>query len=470
MLFIATLVVAVALPAVWAGAPTGTSPNDPLMVTGAPQTIAPNTALWFYFDYVTDRGRPQALVALDDNGAPNMQLAIYTPDEATAWLRDASDPAAAPVAYGTVLLDTAYETVAHDLYWQGGFNLSGRYFAVVTNHNATPVSFGLTITGDTVQTVPPPTPTPSPTLFVPLTVTPVPTGTVPGKFLFEDSTGGLIYTVSDNGATPVAVSRGIDPSWSPDGKQIVFARWDNTAPGIYLANADGSNERIVFTTPRARWPHLSPDGTQVVFSQQKKETPQVWKLGVIDLATGALTEPQCTQLCYTPTWSPDNQTITYLDPGTGILSTNKTSGPPWIVYGAHGLYWDTSKNAAMPILHLPPTASAATSPDGSRSAFMMFAQDHWDINWVSTAGGSEVGVTKQDVLLYTFFGKVVNNVAPVWSPDGKQILFMADRNGKWEFYTLNPDGSNLRQVLKNVTDAVTIQYSFQNEHIVDWAK
>lgn len=470
IVFVVTLFAAFALPAVFAGAPTGKGPNDPLMVTGAAQTIAPNTSLWFYFDYTTDRGRPKATVALDANGAQNIKLAIYTPDQAIAWLRDSTDPAAAPVAYGTVLLDTAYETVAHDLYWAGGFNTSGRYFAVVTNNNATPISFLLTIAGDTVQTAPPPTPVPSPTLFVPITVTPVPTGTIQGKFLFEDSTGGLIYTASGDGSKPVAVSRGIDPSWSPDGKKIVFARWDNSAPGVYIANADGSNEQIVFTTPRARWPHLSPDGTQVLFSQQKKETPPVWRLGVVDLATGSLTEPQCTQLCFTPTWSPDGRTITYIDPGDGIMATDKTSGAPWTVFGPHGLYWDTSKNAAMPILHLPPIASSMTSPDGNRVAFMMFAQDHWDINWVSAAGGSEVGVTKQDVILYTFFGIKINNVAPVWSPDGKQILFMADRNGKWEFFTANPDGSNLQQVLKNVSDSISIRYDFQNEHLIDWVK
>ena len=98
IVFVVTLFAAFALPAVFASTPTGSSPNDPLMVTGASQTIAPNTSLWFYFDYTTDRSRPKAMAALDANGAQNIKLAIYTPDQAMAWLRDSTDPAAAPVA------------------------------------------------------------------------------------------------------------------------------------------------------------------------------------------------------------------------------------------------------------------------------------------------------------------------------------------------------------------------------------
>ena len=475
-------IVALAVPAVFAGTATGGSPNDPLMVTGTSQTIQPNSSLWFYFDYTpstgapsfggrfgrSPSGKPLANVTVDANGVGGLALAIYTPDQAKNWLNDQTTQ---PVGRGTPFVDVLSDTVTHDLYWSGGFNVAGRYFAVVTNNNSTPVSFMLTIEGDTVITTPLPTPTPEPTLFVPITVTPVPTGTIQGKFVFADAIGGTIYTVQGDSAKPVAVSHGIDPSWSPDGKQIVFARWDNAAPGVYVANADGSNEHIVFTSPRVRSPRMSPDGTQIVFSQQKKDWPNaVWKLGVVDLATGTLTEPQCSKLCYSPSWGPDGQTIYFNDPGIGVLATNKTSGAPWVVLGPNGMYWDTTKNAAMPIEHLPPTDSTMISPDGSRVAFMMAAQDHWDINYVSANGGSQIGVTQQDIMLYTFFNVRISSVSPTWSPDGKQILFMSDRTGKWQFYTINPDGTNLQQVLKNITDSVNINYGYQMERVVDWVK
>ncbi len=81
-------------------------------------------------------------------------------------------------------------------------------------------------------------------------------------------------------------------------------------------------------------------------------------------------------------------------------------------------------------------------------------------------GGDVHAVTWRDPLA----SEVVNNVAPTWSPDSKQILFLSDRNGKWEFFAANPDGSNLRQVLKNLTDVQPIQYNFSNERVIDWAQ
>ena len=182
-------------------------------------------------------------------------MAIYTPAQGKDWL---NDPSIDPVGLGTPYYDTTYDTqsVAHDLYWAGGFNTSGRYLIAITNSKSVPVIFRLTITGDTVTLYPEPTPIPSPTLMVPITVTPVPTTTIQGKILFQTSLGGDIYTVNGDGSNPkgtfslTRVSYGIDPAWSPDGKQITFARWDNTAPGVYIANADGSNAQLVFSTPR----------------------------------------------------------------------------------------------------------------------------------------------------------------------------------------------------------------------------
>ncbi len=459
----------------YADGPTGAGPTDPMMVPESGSTIAAQTTRWFYFDYTTEKMRSRgrggagtrvpASVTLDAPGIDGITFAIYTPTQAQDWLRD---PTTAPVGRGTPYTDTSNGLITHNAYWAGGFNVSGRYLIAVTNINAAQVAFLLTVDGESVLLYPVVEPSPTPTLYVPFAAPVIPTGTVAGKILFETATGGDIYTVNGDGSGLQRLTHGIDPSWSPDGKQIVFARWDNTNPGLFLANADGSNERLLFGANRVRWPRMSSDGKYVVFSQDKTqvETKRVWKLGMVEVATGKLTEPQCGQLCYQPSWGTDGATVYYADPDRAVMATNVFKGSPWLI-GPTGSYWDGSM--ARPIVNWPPIQDTEVSPDGQRIVYSIQAHDRWEVNIVSVYGGGGAGVTAPDDWAY-FSGTVVHNVAPTWSPDGKQILFLSDRHGKWEFFVANADGSGVTQVLKNVTDQISLKFDYENERLMDWSQ
>jgi Tol biopolymer transport system component len=169
-----------------------------------------------------------------------------------------------------------------------------------------------------------------------------------------------------------------------------------------------------------------------------------------------------------PSWSKDSTTIVYTDPGVGIMSTSILGGSASLVMGPSGTYWDSTKNAPMPILYMPPIQDSELSPDSTRVAYSQQAHDRWEVNVVNADGNNQAAVTSPDPILSILFDQVVHNVAPTWSPDGKQILFLSDRNGKWEFFVGNPDGSNVRQVLKNVTDQVTVRFTYENERTMDW--
>ncbi|MCL4394366.1 MAG: hypothetical protein M1482_06100 [Chloroflexi bacterium] len=443
--------------AVFAAGPTGAGPNDALLGTDAWQTLAPNASLWFAFDYSGDRSRIWA--SLDDNAASNVVLAIFTPAQAQAWL---NDPKTAPVGYGTKPGAGTSDAV-HDLVWMGTFNAPGRYFAVVTNNNSTPVSFRLLIHGDSTQYGPTMTPTPRPVIANPF-ATPVPQGTLQGRLIFQVASGSNIYTVNGDGTNLTRITYGMDPAWSPDGKHITFARWDASA-GVFTANADGTNEQEIFGVYKPLSPQWSPDGTRIAYVSQKGGTlddkkicfytmcfnivaDPHWKIGVIDLDTRTLTEPRCSYHCFSPTWSTDNHTIAFADATFGILTTDTlTSADPVTIF---------SQN--------PAVQSTLYSPDGSKIAFQVRQANHWEINVMNADGSFVTPVTFAD----PFASTPVNNVAPRWSPDGKQILFLSDRNGKWEFFVVNVDGTGLKQVLKNVTDLLPIWYNNSNERVVDW--
>ncbi len=454
VLFTAAVLVS---PQVFAAPPTGAGPDDPLYTTGTWQSLTPNASVWFYFDYPGDKSKVE--VDLDANGVGQVGFSIYTPALATAWKQD---PTTKPVGIGTPP-GTNSASASHDLVWLGGFNAGGRYFVRVTNNNPAPITFRLFISGTNITTLP--TPSPTPTFFLPNPLaTPVPTGNIPGRLLFMDGSGGVAYTVNGDGTNLQAGPTGVlDPSWSPDGKKIAFSRWAEPA-GLFVSNVDGSDEQMVFRGEQILSPEWSPDGSLIVFTRKAGGggqdrsicfhgscftllADQHWKLGVWNLGTNALTEPKCSNHCFSPTWSPDGRTIAYADAEFGILKTDLTNDPEYNVFTDN-----------------PDVMSPSYSPDGSKIVFMVKQSDHWEINVMNSDGSNVIPVTFADPLSFT----PVNNVAPTWSPDGKKILFLSDRPGKWQFYVVNVDGTGLLQVLKSVTDRMIIYYNFSNERMVEW--
>ena len=56
--------------------------------------------------------------------------------------------------------------------------------------------------------------------------------------------------------------RGLDPSWSPDGRQIAFSTFSQ----IYVMDADGSNQQPLTSSSVSKFgPSWSPDGRQIAF-------------------------------------------------------------------------------------------------------------------------------------------------------------------------------------------------------------
>jgi TolB protein len=310
------------------------------------------------------------------------------------------------------------------------------------------------------------TPTPGITLVNPY-ATKVAQGTITGRVVFQDASGGKIFSVNSDGTNLTQIERGLDPAVSPNGQRLAFTRWDQP-DGVYVANIDGSNEKQVFAAPKAMSPQWSPDGTKLVFTRldggiQDDKTicffkdfcytfvaDPHFKIGVLDAtADYKLSEPKCSNHCFSPTWSSDNHTLAYADGTFGILATDTTpnAGP------AYNLYTQNTN-----------VQSTRFSPDGTKIAFQARGSNTWNIYVMNADGSNITAVTRDDPLGFTSF----NSVAPAWSPDGKQLLFLSDRNKKWEFYAVNLDGTNLRQVLKDVTDKTPLTYNFSNERVANW--
>jgi len=188
----------------------------------------------------------------------------------------------------------------------------------------------------------------------------------------------------------------VPSAWSPDGKRIAFEGWDNSDPsrnGIYSARASDLSD-LVRITDRPGLPHdspldYSPDGMQLVFYRAERAEPDF----PIDIG-GSL-------------W---------------VVNVDGTD--------AHELQTGDVR----------PSWNARWSPDGSTIVFAEERLRATGALWTIRPDGTDLTMVFADP-----DGRFAR--APVWSPDGSQIMFYLHptsdnfQHDANEIYVVNADGS-----------------------------
>lgn len=430
----------------------GTGPADAFIPTGATMTAPPNSQTWFKFH---ESGNGKLITAyLDANHQTGIFFRVYTPDSIAQWISQ----------NGLHAVGVSSRTPGHDQTWLGRFTFEGTYYLVVENSTAFPIDYQLNVKGDGVTTVVviQPTPTPLPNPFE--THVPVGTLTGSGKIVFQESSGGNIYTVNTDGSNLQRVTFGLDPALSPDGTKIAFVR-QGPVPGLFVVNADGSSERNLFGGTQIRSPSWASND-EIVYSSIRKE------IAGVEICFGS----RCFNTGDVTRWglyvyNLQNYTIRdVITPPTGgmVPSVNRVLGKIAFMNPEKGLMLTTLANDVVPNL-IDDDLSINTptmSADGSRLTYMVRQPPSWQVVVAVWDGTNPTLLTKNDPLSFEHF----DNVAPTFSPDGQEILFLSNRNGKWEFFAIEADGTNERQVLKNVTDAIDLRYNYSAERVASWVK
>ncbi len=137
--------------------------------------------------------------------------------------------------------------------------------------------------------------------------------------IYQSDCGGSydLYLVTVDGNNPQALTATVDrderePEFSPDGTAIAFrvntaGNGRNADGALWVMDADGANARGLGVSGRA--PSWSPDGRSLVYMSEQQSN---WEIYIYNFAEGQsyrLTD--CSANCRFPTWSPDGQAVAY---------------------------------------------------------------------------------------------------------------------------------------------------------------
>lgn len=208
------------------------------------------------------------------------------------------------------------------------------------------------------------------------------------------------------------LSGATDPQISPDGAKIVYVRssadvmTDKAVPTLWLVDTATGAEQPLVTGPGAHSsPRWSPDGKRIAYvSADGSSGPQLY---VMWLATGS--SAKVTGLPDSPgsiAWSPDGKQIAYTlrVPGEGMKLGSQPAGKP------DGAKWAEPLEVIDRVTY---------RYDGGG-----YAQPGFDHVFVVSADG---GAARQ-----LTFGQWDDGGPLSWSPDGRRILFSANRRPDWE--------------------------------------
>ena len=241
-----------------------------------------------------------------------------------------------------------------------------------------------------------------------------------------------------------------DPAWSPDGRSLAFA---NLATGtIWICEATGSNPRQLTQEPRFPYfvhsqPAYSRDGRQVAFLL-RRGGPYA-ELYVIEVATGkmqALTEDHA--LALSPVWSPGDEFIYFASSRGGALNLWRIparGGQPEQVTASQG-----------------DDAELDLSADGQR---LVFSTYRVHANLAELAIDPKAGLSGSKWLTSEV---ARNELAPVYSPDGKRIAYFTNRKGAENeaIWVMEADGSNPVQVVEDERVNILPRWSGDSQSLV----
>jgi len=307
----------------------------------------------------------------------------------------------------------------------------------------------------------------------------------------RDGGGIFVMDLQGNSVRRVA-GFGYHPSWSPDGQRLVFSSDTFAEPEdgparrasvLYVADLKANTVQpltspdVVYDAVQPAW---SPHGDRIAFwgsgPDGKRDLWTVPSSGASPESLRAIPVTQDEWIDWSPAWSPDGGYLYFSSDRDGAMNiwrirideqTGAVRGKPEPVrtpstYSAHvsaattgGLFVYTRRTISSTLHATPfhPGAPARLSAAKRLTATgrqVREPEPSPDGAWLA----ARIQDPEEDIVLLKPDGTDLRRLTndkfkdrnARWSPDGKQLLFLTNRGGAFEYWLMQADGSGLRRV------------------------